>query len=123
MPMPIIHVRASTPADAPAVKSLVEALPREVELAGEIREGGVWCTYTALAAQSVGGTVSGPGHHGAAYVDVLLRPRDAEQVARVLRSAAETVARILDVPVGDVWARVSELRSGEVFSGDEVQRW
>ncbi len=84
-------VRASIP---------VESLPREVELAAEIREGGVSCTYAALVAQAVGGRVAGPGHRGADDVDGLLRPRDAEQVARVPRSAAETMARILDVPVG-----------------------
>lgn len=121
--MPVLHVRASNPGDAAAVKSLMESLPAEVEAAAEIREGGVWCTYAALAAQSVGGTVTGPGHHGAAYVDIHMRPRDEEQVARVLRAAAECVARVLSIPVEDVWAKVSVEASGHVFAGGEVLRW
>ena len=119
--MPVVHVRALRPADAD-VAALLADVGKRVAGAARCEVDDVWCTFGPVDASTVV-TTARPAASQVAYVELLMRARDPAVVEAALGAASEAVAVGLSIPVEDVWAHYTPVRSGEVFAGGGMLRW
>src|SRR5262245_58278430 len=114
--MPTVHVRANA-SDREAAAHTLARVTRDVAAAAGIEEGNVWCTFTAVDVQTVGGEVREDSGR-IAYVDVWIRPRDdPDAMTRALEAACRAAADGLGVPVEDVWGTLRPVEPRRVFAG------
>ena len=112
--MPIVHIRALSPLDgAPApLASIAEAVAAACDCPPEE----VWCTFSPLAAVTIGARPVEQAS-GIVFVELVMRSRGVEPDAAALEAAARATASSFRIPLEDAWARLSLVEPGTVFAG------
>lgn len=118
--MPAIHVR-STPIDRERAPAALTAIARAVAAAVPCEIDGVWCTFAALEAQTIGQRAT-EVEGRIVYVDVWMRQRDGDPPAseRALEAACAAAAAGFGVPLEDVWGTLRPVEPGRVFAGGSL---
>ena len=112
--MPVVHVRAIE-RDQAKVKGALSGIAESVARAADCSIGDVWCTYSSVTEMTIG-TEAVDGTDQIVYIDVLMR----NPTSAAVEAAAHAAASQLGVPLQDIWARLIEVRSGEVFAGGRL---
>ena len=117
--MPIVHIKGNPIDDQRQLEGAMVALAASLSTAVGCRPESVWCTFTSFAAATVGPAVP-RREDRIVYADLLMRPRGSDTAARALEATASTISRALEIPLENVWVRLSELTSGSIFAGGEL---
>ncbi|MCB9762881.1 MAG: hypothetical protein H6739_23980 [Alphaproteobacteria bacterium] len=121
--MPVVFVRALRPSDPDRVDALLASVPAALEQAAGVPRARTWVSFTALDAQAIGPRGVHDPAEGVAFVELLLRDRGPERVARAMEAVAEATAAALGLPLTEVWLTTRFVASGGLFAGGAVQRW
>ena len=126
--MPFIHVRSLPLAGPFDVGVAVRAISREFARAAGVEERHVTVTWETIAPDHyahAGALAAAQPDGSHPVLAELVAPdlHDDPSVDRMLRAAAEAVARQAGVAPGNVFVEHRAARSGHVFDGGEVVRW
>lgn len=117
--MPVVHVRANA-VDRPSASAALAAITEAVASAVPCAPDAVWCTFTAVETQTIGGAAR-DDEGRIVYVDVWIRPRaDDVSITRALEAACTAAAAGLGVPVDDVWGTLRPVEPLRVFAGGSL---
>jgi phenylpyruvate tautomerase PptA (4-oxalocrotonate tautomerase family) len=117
--MPIVHIRGNPIDDQRQLEGAMASLAESLSTAIDCRPESVWCTFASFTAATVGPAVP-RREDRIVYADLLMRPRGSDIAARALEATASTISRSLEVPLENVWVRLSELTPDSIFAGGKL---
>lgn len=115
--MPVVTIHSLDPADDRTIAACLQAIVRELAIAIQRSEAGVWAYWCPVRSVRQGDTFRYFRGHCPVVVIRAREGRSEQTIAKGLEATARVISDALGLPLEDVWVTWESVPPGRVFAG------